>query len=122
MALNRYRFNFWQSSGRMVIETASGVLKHRFPILCHAFSNDDEIVVKVVQACVAMHNICCVADSEWDVEKYNMWIESWEAPAGVNEYNFDNDEYERDIAHTAPTNAAKNVWLQASQNVSPDRL
>ena len=71
----------------MVIERAFGVLKKRFPILCYPFSNDDEFVVKVVQACVAMHNICCVAESEWNTHDYKMWIESWEAPPGLNEYN-----------------------------------
>ena len=75
--------------------------------------------MKGVQACVAMHTICCVADSEWDAGTYNKWIESWEAPPGVHEYNFDNDEYERDIARTAPTNAAKLARLQASQNLPP---
>ena len=40
-----------------------------------------------------------------------MLIESWEAPPGLNEYNFDNDEYELAAAHTAPTNAAKTARL-----------
>ena len=58
----------------MVIERSFGVLKKRFPILCYPFSNDDEFAVKVVQACVAMHNIyiCCVAESEWNTHDYKM--------------------------------------------------
>ena len=88
-------------------------------LLLYKWSNDDAVVVQVVQACVAMHNICCVAESEWDLNQYNMWIESCPAPVGVNDYNFDNNEYERDIARTSPAKAAKNARQQASSNLPP---
>ena len=66
-----------------------------------------------------MHNICCVAESEWNTHDYKMWIESWEAPPGLNEYNFDNDEYELAAAHTAPTNAAKTALLAVIESLPP---
>ena len=85
MGFNKYKYNFWQSSGIInIIERAFGVLKKRFPILCYPFSNDDEFMMKVVQAC-AMHNIYAASLKVNGTHDYKMWIESWEAPPGLNE-------------------------------------
>jgi hypothetical protein len=97
------KYNFWQSSGRMVIERAFGVLKGRFPILCRPFTYKEDVLVDVVKACVALHNICCVTTSEWDAQKYVQLAESWSRPPGATEYNFDNAEYERAVTRPRPT-------------------
>ena len=60
----QYRYNFWQSSGQMVIERAFGLLKVRFPILCRPFMNNDKTLVEVVLACVTVHNVCCASSSK----------------------------------------------------------
>ena len=103
----QYRYNFWHSSGRMVIERAFGLLKMRFPILCRPFTSTDETLVEVVLACVALHNICCVCRSEWDESFQNQWVESMRAPIGMEDYNFDNDAYERALRANRPTDAAR---------------
>ena len=101
------RFNFWQSSGRMTVERAFGVLKKRFPILCSPFSFNVAWVCKVVTFCVTIHNICCVVEDEWDDNDMDMWVESLESPPGCEEYNFDNDEFVQALTRARPSNEAK---------------
>ncbi|KAH9184997.1 hypothetical protein AeNC1_013026 [Aphanomyces euteiches] len=64
------RFNFHFSSMRMTIEHCIGMLKARFSRLRDGFFNilrDEECqdsVVRMIFACVIIHNICITADDE----------------------------------------------------------
>ena len=54
----------------MVVEQAFGVLKKRFPILKKPWTANVEEVVAITTICVALHNLCCDSDSEWDADHY----------------------------------------------------
>ena len=74
--LHEANYNFWHSSARMTVERAFGVLKKRFPILKKPWTSNVQQVVEVMTICVALHNLCCDADSEWDAQRLKMHIEN----------------------------------------------
>ena len=60
---HEWQWNFWQSSSRMVVERAFGVLKGRWAILTggpfgQIQSQDDEHVSDIATCCAILHNIC----------------------------------------------------------------
>ena len=116
---NQSRFNFWQSSARMTVERAFGVLKKRFPILLSPFSYNVEWVCSVVTFCVTVHNVCCLIEEEWDANELNMWVESLEDPPGVDDFNFDNDEVVRNMNRVRPPAAAKIKRDDLAANLPP---
>lgn len=71
----KYHWNFIQSSTRMPIERALGMIKARFCILLKRCDMDLHPVPNLVAACLVLHNICiCHGDS------FNMeWVRETEA-------------------------------------------
>ena len=108
--LTEANYNFWHSSARMVVERAFGVLKKRFPILKKPWTANVEEVVAITTICVALHNLCCDSDSEWDADHYTMILER--APVGaIPDIAFD---MEYQLNQRAAGRAAK----EARQNVA----
>ena len=60
----------------MTVERAFGVLKKRFPILKKPWTSNVQQVVEVMTICIALNNLCCDADSEWDAQRLKMHIEN----------------------------------------------
>ena len=105
-------YNFWHSSARMVVERAYGVLKKRFPILKKAWTSNPTEVVEETTICVALHNLCCDCDSEWDAEHFSMILER--APVGpIPDIAFD---MEIIVNQRAAGAAAKHARQQAAEN------
>ena len=105
-------YNFWHSSARMVVERAYGVLKKRFPILKKAWTSNPTEVVEMTTICVALHNLCCDCDSEWDADHFSMILER--APVGpIPDIAFD---MEIIVNQRAAGAASKRARQQAAEN------
>lgn len=94
MTQTQKNYNFWQSSGRMVVERAFGCLKKRFPILQTAFTSDDKWLCTVAKFCVTIHNMCCKYREE-------DWVETLDGD--TDHFNFDSDEHVRALGRVGPT-------------------
>ncbi|XP_036317713.1 putative nuclease HARBI1 [Rhagoletis pomonella] len=53
-----YKFNLAHTSGRNIVERTIGVFKGRFRCLLSTLHYRPEKVVKIVNVCAALHNIC----------------------------------------------------------------
>ena len=106
-------YNFWHSSARMVVERAFGVLKKRFPILKKPWTSNNAEVVEIVTICVALHNLCCDAEREWDAGKFTMVLEN--APVGaIPDRAFD---MELTLNQRNASAAAKLERVRVAQNI-----
>ena len=67
---NKDRFNFRQSSARMAIEQAFGLLKCRFRILLKRQDTKMDNLPYIIYACFILHNLCIDTDDTnvWDFE------------------------------------------------------
>ncbi|MBC8083259.1 MAG: aldehyde dehydrogenase family protein [Hymenobacter sp.] len=72
MSRDEYHWNFVQSSTRMCIERAFGMLKGRWRILLKRVDMQLKNVPEMVSACLVLHNICIIfGDSFWRTE----WVQ-----------------------------------------------
>ena len=55
--LNQRVFNYRLSRGRRVVENAFGILTSRFPIFRRPMQQEPSVVVRVVMACLVLHNL-----------------------------------------------------------------
>jgi hypothetical protein len=70
LSRERYYWNFIQSSTRMPVECAFGVLKLRWACLLKRLDVDIEFAPNLVACCLVMHNMCQVHKDEVNEEWY----------------------------------------------------
>ena len=88
-------YNFFQSSHRLHVEQAFGILKNRWGILWRPLKHDMENAVKITPAAMKLHNFCIDNDGGipkaektkrdwWDaceqLDKWLKWVRSGEDP------------------------------------------
>ncbi|MCO5566581.1 hypothetical protein L7F22_020258 [Adiantum nelumboides] len=78
---DKYYWNFIQSSTRMAVERAFGMLKARFRILLKRCDMDLRNMPSLVVACLVLHNICVVHKDQFNME----WIR--DAEVEVQQYS-----------------------------------
>ena len=61
-------FNKELSSGRVKVECAFGILKHRWRILQKRFDSAISFAIKTTAACAVLHNICIRIGDKWEEE------------------------------------------------------
>ena len=89
------------------------MLKKRFPILKKPWTSNNAEVVEIVTICVALHNLCCDAESEWDAGKFTMVLEN--APVGaIPDRAFD---MELTLNQRNASAAAKLERVRVAQNI-----
>jgi hypothetical protein len=71
LSRERYFWNFIQSSTRMPVECAFGILKLRWSILLKRLDVDTAFAPNLIACCLVLHNICQVHKDEVNVEWYN---------------------------------------------------
>ncbi|MCO5576370.1 hypothetical protein L7F22_030180 [Adiantum nelumboides] len=71
----KYYWNFIQSSTRMPVERAFGMLKARFRVLLKRCDMNLRYVPDLVAACLVLHNICIQHGESFDME----WVREAEA-------------------------------------------
>jgi hypothetical protein len=71
LSRERYFWNFIQSSTRMPVECAFGILKLRWSILLKRLDVDTAFAPNLIACCLVLHNICRVHENEINVEWYD---------------------------------------------------
>jgi hypothetical protein len=71
LSRERYFWNFIQSSTRMPVECAFGVLKLRWSILLKRLDVDTLFAPDLIACCIVLHNICQVHKDETNAEWYS---------------------------------------------------
>jgi hypothetical protein len=83
-----YNWNYVQSSIRMCIEWAFGLLKGRWRILMKRIDTQLEMVPGIVTACIILHNLCTIQKDEflkdWIREAQNEVHDSLQDPIFKN--------------------------------------
>lgn len=82
------RFNTVHSAARSIVERAIGVLKGRWRCLCkqRMLHYKPTVCVKIINACVALHNICLAFNDGLPQE--DIIYEPDVSPPGLQNYNY----------------------------------
>ena len=68
-------FNFFQSSHRLHVEQAFGILKNRWGIMWRPLKNEMEKAVKIMPAAMKLHNFCI--DNNGGIPKFEKTTSQW---------------------------------------------
>ena len=102
----QHKFNLQHSKARNVVERVIGVLKSRFRCLQSNLPYAPEKVVKIVNICSALHNICRLHNIDNPIEDTTIEIQEDEF-----EFEEDNNVSTMNAAQTIRNEIANNIFI-----------
>ena len=99
------------SSARQVVEQAFGRLKHRWRCLLKRCDPGVDNAIKIMGACVTLHNICEMRGDFFNDEEHRAGLESNGAPQFPDDEDSNNTEAER-IRNLVKDYPLFQLWLR----------
>lgn len=90
-----HKFNKKHASGRNIVERTIGVLKSRFRCLMGTMLFSPQKVVKIINVCCALHNICREYGVDWEEDP------TWNQSEGDDVFEDDEEVSERNMFNIA---------------------